>query len=185
MTRLADALREVKRLQALVDRLESEVSTDDLTGLLNRRGGERALNRMERRVRRQGGRFSAVLVDLDYFKQVNDEHGHAWGDATLRQVAATLRTNLRATDAEVRWGGEELLVITENGVEGARVLANRLCKLMPREVIVGGKSVTASFGVAEWIREDGWSGMVRRADEALYRAKEAGRNRVEVESRDH
>lgn len=181
MTSLVDAQDEIKRLQGLVDLLEVEASTDALTGLLNRRGGDRVLDQKERRARHDGTQLSAILIDLDHFKLVNDEHGHAMGDSVLRLVAGVVNQHLRSTDEAIRWGGEEMFVITENDLEGARALAERLRRSIPLGVLVDGKGVTASFGVAEWEPVGNTAAMFRRADTALYRAKDAGRDRVETE----
>ena len=168
---------EASHLRDRVAVLEEEATTDPLTGLLNRRGGVRALERMEQRACRNGSRLAAVLLDVDYFKRVNDELGHAFGDAALRAVAESVRCRLRGTDAAIRWGGEEVLVLTETDRAGALALAERLRRGIRTEVFAGGRNLSASFGVAQHAG-GGWAPMVAEADAALYRAKEGGRDRV-------
>lgn len=171
---------EVLRLRRRVLDLEAQVGLDALTGVLNRAAGQRALNRMERRAVRHKTYLAALFLDVDNFKDINDTFGHAVGDVVLRSVAETLQRYMRATDAVIRWGGEEFLILTENALDGALILAERLCQGIRRNVFAGGQSVTVSIGVAEGGHEGGWENMVELADMAMYRAKDGGRDRVEA-----
>jgi len=166
-------------------RMESMASTDPLTGLLNRRSMEQRLREAAHAFTRGGRPFCVVMADVDQFKRVNDVHGHATGDRVLRAVAALFGEGLRANDAVARWGGEEfLLLLPETEAEAAREIAERLraaaeARLAEAAGITGGVRVTLTFGVALF----GGSGTrvnecLRRADEALYAGKAAGRNRV-------
>jgi diguanylate cyclase (GGDEF)-like protein len=174
--------RELEEKNALLGRLSS---TDDLTGLANRRHLERALRIEFMRARRYGTPLSAVLADVDCFKDVNDRHGHAAGDAVLREVAAVFGARLRATDVAGRWGGEEFLALVAVPLEGARVAAERWRRdLEGRSVELPGGAcvrVTMSLGVAacDPAMQDA-DALVARADAALYEAKARGRNRVAV-----
>ncbi|MBK8596489.1 MAG: GGDEF domain-containing protein [Holophagales bacterium] len=173
--------RKNEELAAARDALELLARTDSLTGLANRRHVEARLHEETLRSARSGAPFSIVMMDLDHFKVVNDTHGHAAGDQVLRQAAAVARELSRALDTVGRWGGEELLfVLPMTPLEGAVKLAEKVRQgLAASPIEVNGLSfaVTATFGVAE---SDGSSSevLVRRADEALYEGKEAGRNRV-------
>ena len=150
--------------------------TDTLTRLPNRRAFELALTRELSRAERYGTPFSLVLVDLDRFKQINDTLGHDHGDEVLRRVARFLVEGVRREDVVARWGGEEFaLLLPSTRASDALRLAERLRQAL-EDLDLG---VTASFGVAEYLPGESEEALFRRADQALYRAKERGRNRVE------
>ncbi|MFZ5756164.1 MAG: GGDEF domain-containing protein [Pseudomonadota bacterium] len=161
--------------------------TDALTGAHNRRSTLEFLEREVARTRRSGPPLSVLLVDLDHFKRINDTWGHPAGDGVLQQTAWTLDEVLRDYDLVGRWGGEEfLLVLPDTTPETALALAERCRERLAAMVIETGNGqripVTGSFGLASnasSLDEDA-TALVQRADEALYRAKQAGRNRVEV-----
>lgn len=162
---------------------------DPLTGLYNRRYFERRLKEESAHARRHKRPFSLILVDLDHFKLVNDTYGHEDGDRVLRHVAEVLGTSLREDDVACRYGGEEfLLLLRATPGTAARVVANRLRSLLAQKPIALGEKqekrhVTFSAGVAAADDRNGYDAdeIVARADAALYRAKRAGRNRVEME----
>jgi len=160
-------------------------TTDSLTGLRNRRYVDEVLAIEILRARRYGSPLSVLMADLDHFKEVNDAHGHVAGDEVLRGVASLLRDNLRATDVGGRYGGEEFIVImAQNPVEGARLLGERWREAVARAHFdlpcVGPLRVTLSVGVAGYDRDKHHTAgdLIAAADAALYRAKQAGRNRV-------
>jgi len=161
---------------------------DALTGLLNRYSLEDVAERELIRASRSQRPLSVVALDLDWFKQVNDGHGHAAGDFVLRSVARRLRATVRDADIVFRIGGEEFLVLLPDaGMSTARQVAQRLRHaLAEHPVEFRGRSivVTASFGITTLQHDsDDWDALLRRADRAVYRAKENGRNRVETEGR--
>ncbi len=185
------------RLHLKVKRLQDELleknaalaklsTVDALTGLRSRRYMDDVLAIEFLRSRRYKTPLALVMADLDHFKEVNDAHGHPAGDAVLRGVADLLREGLRASDVGGRYGGEELVVLLpQNGCEGAAVVAERWRAAVEGtrfEVPGGGRvSVTISVGVTECRPEiDAPDDLVAAADAALYRAKERGRNRVEI-----
>lgn len=181
--RLCELEVENAELRRRVAELEREATRDPLTGLLNRRGGEAALSRMRARHLRQGTPLSVLVLDLDRFKQVNDQHGHAAGDRALQQAARAIDLLTRSTDAAVRWGGEEFLVASENEPVGARVLAEKLRQAIAMTAFAderGLVAVTASIGVATMREKEVTVALLGRADAALYAAKQNGRDRVEV-----
>ncbi|WP_326491136.1 MULTISPECIES: GGDEF domain-containing protein [Thermus] len=148
-----------------------------LTGLPNRRAFELALAREISRAERYGTPFSLVLVDLDHFKRINDTLGHDYGDELLRRVARLLVDQVRREDVVARWGGEEFaLLLPSTRAEDAQRIAERLRQVLQAQNL----GLTASFGVAEYVLGEEEDSLFRRADQALYRAKDAGRNRVEV-----
>jgi diguanylate cyclase (GGDEF)-like protein len=168
------------RLHRLVER---QASTDGLTELANRRHFEEALAAEISRAERFGGTIALVLADLDDFKQVNDRYGHQTGDDVLRAFADILRQTVRDIDVAARYGGEEFAVLLpQTDLEGAERLAERL-----RETMAGRRlmldpgtsfSVTSSFGVAAFPDAPTPAALFAAADEALYRAKSEGKNRV-------
>jgi diguanylate cyclase (GGDEF)-like protein len=170
----------------LHDLVERQALVDGLTGLANRRAASDALHAEAARAERLETPLSVALADLDGFKEVNDVHGHAVGDEVLRVFAAVLRETLRESDVAGRWGGEEfLLLLPGAGEEGAAQLAERVrVGLAARNIpSVPGLRVTASFGVAEYAGETNTEQLVEAADSALYRAKRAGKDRVERAAR--
>jgi diguanylate cyclase (GGDEF)-like protein len=163
----------------------SELSmTDALTGLLNRYGLQRALQRELAEARRYARPLSCLLLDIDYFKTVNDTYGHAAGDTALVQAARVLSESVRGSDVVCRYGGEEFLVLApETALEGAAALAEKIRLAVSARLFGEGERVftlTLSVGVAALDGGESGNDMIARADEALYQAKQAGRNRVEA-----
>jgi diguanylate cyclase (GGDEF)-like protein len=160
--------------------LERIARTDALTGLWNRRHLEEHLGAVSSAARRQESPYTVLMIDIDHFKRVNDEKGHAAGDAVLREVGARLRSGIRAEDQIARWGGEEFLaVLPSTGLDGAMVIAERLRRsvdLAPFPVAETLLEITVSIGAAAGVSEP--KPLIESADRRLYRAKEAGRNRV-------
>jgi diguanylate cyclase (GGDEF)-like protein len=159
----------------------TESVIDGLTGMLNRRALTTRVAELAAQARVTGEPIGLVIGDLDHFKRINDEHGHAVGDAVLVDVAYTLRKELRAFDLAYRLGGEEFLVVLPGAaLDEAEAVAERLREAVADQS-AGGQSVTMSFGVAA----SGGGGfdhqaVLAAADEALYEAKRAGRDRVAV-----
>jgi len=167
------------RLHGLVER---QALVDGLTGLANRRAASDALHAEAARAERLETPLSVVLADLDGFKDVNDVYGHAVGDEVLRAFATVLRETLRESDVAGRWGGEEFLLLLPGAdAEGAAQLAERVrARLAARNIpSAPDLRVTASFGVAEYTGQLNTEQLVAGADSALYRAKRAGKDRVE------
>jgi two-component system, cell cycle response regulator len=177
-------VRAGQRIVTLQEQLRIEASEDKLTGLFNRGAISGILRRELSHAKREGTPLSVVLADLDNFKNVNDTHGHPVGDAVLREVSNILGTRLRPDDALGRYGGEEFLMVLPGcGIEGALEIAERMRGAVACEPIVtpvGPLEITASFGVAATDDESvDVDALVLEADKALYRAKRAGRDRVE------
>jgi diguanylate cyclase (GGDEF)-like protein/PAS domain S-box-containing protein len=157
---------------ALLDRLAELSRTDELTGLPNRRAWEELLDRELRVARRTGLALSVVMLDLDFFKAYNDQHGHQGGDRLLWLAGHLWRESLRDTDVLARWGGEEFgLLLPACDAASARLLLERLHEL-PLD------GVTFSAGIAEWDGTSSSEALIGQADAALYAAKRAGRNRT-------
>ena len=189
VSRIAQALADSMSLAlaniALQEKLRTQSLRDPLTGLYNRRYMEDALERYLNIAERNGSATSVIMIDLDHFKRLNDAHGHAKGDAVLRDVAAQLMASVRPADVVARYGGEELIVIMpgcdlDDAMLKAEVLRSRIEGLSE----LHGAPVTASLGVATVPQTAStMSDLVPMADAALYAAKQDGRNRVKAASR--
>jgi diguanylate cyclase (GGDEF)-like protein len=186
------AAARVKRLQDELRQRNEDLDrisrTDALTGLRNRRHVEEYLAKLTSLARRNGDPIAVLVIDIDHFKSVNDEHGHDAGDAVLREVAGRLQDSVRLEDMIGRWGGEEFLVVLPNTADqGAAELAERLrqvvadtpCRLADGDAV----QVTISVGCAASLIDDAGR-LVRSADAAMYEAKQTGRNRVVVAAAD-
>lgn len=171
------------KLLDMVERLRDMATKDVLTGIHNRRFFFDAGETLMASARRDKLTLTAAMIDVDFFKKVNDTHGHDGGDTVLKRVAALLRRECRQTDIVARLGGEEFAILSVNmDAEAALPFFNKVRVALENEVIEhAGKRipVTASFGVCHGGTE-GLDGMLKTADEALYQAKQNGRNRVEL-----
>jgi diguanylate cyclase (GGDEF)-like protein len=162
-----------------VDTLERLAVTDPLTGLANRRGGERSVASEISRARRQRTALSCIFIDIDNFKRINDTFGHQAGDRLLREISDLLRHTLRAYDILVRWGGEEFLLILPGvALDQARRLAERIRAAVERLDTQGLGPVTISAGTAALDANYDFETMLMAADRRLYEAKSNGRNTV-------
>jgi diguanylate cyclase (GGDEF)-like protein len=170
------------RMVALVASLGDAAHRDAVTELLNRRGFDESLDIELERARRSDTPLSLLLGDLDHFKQLNDEHGHAAGDAELRRVARTLRVTKRRFDIVARVGGEEFALLAPDcDEEGAYTLAERMRAEVDLGSGRGERMLTISFGVATFPHHgESAEDLLRAADQALYAAKRLGRNRSVV-----
>lgn len=181
---LDSARRTIQEQQERIRQSEAAAKVDFLTRLANRRAFEQRLSEELERVRRYGGTFSLILMDIDDFKKVNDEFGHPAGDRVLKFIAAVLAEKVRATDFVSRYGGEEFAVLLpETSADRARVVAEKIRKTLQNASLMHGKTkikVTVSAGVGG-VKPDGESlaDLVARVDAALYQAKKKGRNCVE------
>ncbi|WP_111643312.1 sensor domain-containing diguanylate cyclase [Marinimicrobium alkaliphilum] len=165
--------------ESLVDALTYEAHHDSLTGLWNRRYLEGHIRQNIQRVHRYGTHFAVVLFDVDYFKRVNDRHGHNVGDEVLREVARLLWGATRKSDILARWGGEEFLVLLpETDAGGAQAFAEGLRAQIESYPFVIPEGLTISVGVTVMEADDSFASLLKRADAALYQAKEHGRNQV-------
>ncbi|WP_066725296.1 GGDEF domain-containing protein [Sphingomonas pituitosa] len=179
-TAIADAMSLAISNIALREKLRTQALRDPLTGLYNRRYMEDALGRYASLTERSGTHLSVIMIDLDHFKKLNDEFGHAVGDSVLRETAATIMGALRTSDVACRYGGEELLVILpecrlDEAVVKAEILRERIEALSAMHEA----KVSASFGVAAMPDSTrAVADLLGMADAALYQAKEGGRNRV-------
>ncbi len=180
--------RDVTELQRMTEELRYLSETDSLTGVANRRSFLKALEKEFSRVRRHGYALSLLQLDLDRFKQINDRHGHATGDAVLREFARVVLAEIRETDHFARMGGEEFaILLPECNLDSARQVAERLCRTVAAHAIdvpQGLLRITVSIGVATVTDSDASpDDLLNRADRFLYAAKSDGRNRVRPKER--
>jgi diguanylate cyclase (GGDEF)-like protein len=192
--RLAQTIAEQVSVTIANLRLHAELREqsvrDPLTGLFNRRYLESVLEQAFRQAERSRRSLTVVLLDLDHFKRINDNHGHEAGDAVLREVAGAIEASLRRGDVACRWGGEEFVaILPETGREGGLAVARKIQSRLRSTPLRYGEAdlgrITASFGVA-WFPGAASEppGLLRAADAAMYRAKQEGRDRIETAGAD-
>lgn len=170
------------RVRILAETMTLLAHTDSLIRIANRRELDSTIESEIKRIERHAQPLSAILFDLDFFKQVNDNYGHEAGDTVLKEIAIVVQAHLRRSDLLGRWGGEEFLVITpQTDSIQARTLAERLRKAIFSHPLEDVGTITASFGVAEYHPPESAEAWLKRADDALYAAKQGGRNQVITE----
>ncbi len=185
----ANLLHAMHEFDRVADRLSASITTsladvDELTGLLNRAAMERDLQREQAHALRSGRRFTIAMVDADHFKKLNDEFGHGFGDVVLETLAERFVESIRPRDRVYRYGGEEFLVLLpDTPLDQARSVLERLRRRAGGSDISDGETAakqTVSIGAAEAAGHEEVQTIIERADAALYRAKQAGRNRVDL-----
>jgi diguanylate cyclase (GGDEF)-like protein/PAS domain S-box-containing protein len=173
-------ISDISDLKRVEEELRALSVTDSLTGIHNRRYFQERLTTEMARVERGGGELSVIMLDIDHFKRINDQHGHAVGDRVLQAVCERIGRRLRRTDVFCRLGGEEFMVLCPDiDGEQAHVLAVELWQGLRSSPIDEVGIVTASFGIASWRAGEGADALLLRADSGVYAAKQAGRDRVE------
>lgn len=182
-------LEQRQTLESTLDRLQTLLQHDSLTGLFNRRHMNELLDMELKRLARSGRPFCVAIIDIDLFKQINDRFGHQVGDDVLRQFAVLARRHLHPAHAMARWGGEEfLLLMPEQGLDASASEVDALRQTLadyPWNEIAPGLSVTFSAGLAEYgSQPESLHRLLERADRQLYAAKAGGRNRVHVARQD-
>jgi diguanylate cyclase (GGDEF)-like protein len=174
-------MNDVTQMVHKTDELEKQSVTDTLTGAFNRNKFDQSMVYYKESFLRYKTKFSVVLFDIDHFKPINDTYGHAVGDKALVTLAKLIQNSVRITDVFARWGGEEFaILLPETELEGARIVATNLRNLIKIQKFDTIGHLTCSFGVAEYRGNESVDDFFERLDGALYRAKEEGRDRVEV-----
>ncbi len=175
-------ISDISDLKRVEEELRALSVTDALTGIRNRRYFQDRLTSEMARVERGSGGLAVIMLDIDHFKRINDQHGHAVGDRVLQAVCQRVGQRLRRTDVFCRLGGEEFVVLCpDTDSESAYTLALELWEGLRAAPIEGVGFVTASFGIATWRIGEGADALLLRADSGVYAAKQAGRDRVEVQ----
>ena len=176
---IIDAAGLLGQLETKNRALEELATSDKLTGLSNRHSLDAKLSSEMERSQRYREPLSIILFDLDHFKRINDTWGHQAGDEVLKRIATIASNLVREPDDLFRWGGEEfLLVAPHTTLHGSIVLAEKLRQAIAAEAFPEVGNVTSSFGTAEWLPDESREDWFKRVDQALYRAKNTGRNRV-------
>ncbi len=156
-------------------------TTDSLTGIANRREFIAILEREMDHAKRYGSPMVLAMYDLDYFKRVNDTFGHDVGDYVLQTVTEIVKQNIRATDIVARWGGEEFMVLMrQTDIKAAKKVVEKLRLVIAGHHFETVNKLTVSFGVTVFESQDDMKSLLKRVDDALYQAKQKGRNRVEI-----
>lgn len=185
VTDIASSKRALERANEQLAKLSM---TDRLTGLLNRGTWENLVDAEYERYRRYGQATSLVMFDIDHFKKVNDSYGHLAGDEVIKHTAATTKSFLRQSDTTGRYGGEEFgIILPETDAEGARVICERIREGIAQSIVetsVAPIQYTVSMGIAQLSdKPENYMQWMQQADEALYAAKEGGRNRVMISNK--
>jgi len=187
ITKLNIELEKKRReLEDAYARMEQLAVTDQVTGLYNRHYFFTVVAHFYEEARRYGLPLSCLMVDVDYFKSINDHHGHMFGDQVLKAVADRLKANTRRSDVVARYGGEEFILVTPNtDIRTAHVLGERIRLSIEREPVIFGRAIanpTVSIGLSgtELIEKGPFEHVLDSADQALYNAKRGGRNRCEI-----
>jgi diguanylate cyclase len=184
-TRMKMSTDDLKLLQQELEKSQQEAQTDSLTSLFNKRGFEKRFEMERIRAKQNEIPFSIIMVDIDYFKRVNDTYGHLVGDSLLKSIASLLKSHLRKNDIASRYGGEEFLILLpETEIDGAMAVAQKIKDTLAKKewkLKETGESmgkVTVSMGIALYKLNEPEEALIKRADDALYLAKNNGRDRI-------
>ena len=171
----------IRELEKALDYYKSTSIIDELTNVYNRRYIIEALKKEKAFADRTGAKFSLALIDIDNFKAINDKYGHEVGDKVLELIAYELQSSVREADIVGRWGGDEFIIILRNtDIEKAKKVANRILENI-RNIKVNSLKVSISLGLAQYAGES-LKDLIKKADRALYKAKEKGKDRIYVAS---
>ena len=160
---------------------EEKAYVDGLTGVYNRNKFDEVFYEEMVRIQRYPTKLSIAIIDIDRFKKCNDTYGHLIGDEVLIMIAKKINTTIRSTDLFARWGGEEFVILfKETSAEEAKIVSKNLKDEIQKLQHQIAGNLTASFGITQYIKGDTMESIFKRCDDALYIAKEQGRNRIEV-----
>jgi diguanylate cyclase (GGDEF)-like protein/PAS domain S-box-containing protein len=178
---LIESFIDISERKRMEEELKKLSITDNLTQTYNRTKYDEVIKREIARTKRSRSPLSVAMFDIDHFKKVNDAYGHAVGDYVLKTLSQIAKKNIRDIDYLIRWGGEEFVVIAlDTDLSGAEVMADKIRKAIENYNFDKVARVTVSFGVTQFKQDDTDDSFIKKADDALYKAKEKGRNRVEV-----
>ncbi len=174
------SLTDITKLKEKSNLLEYQASHDKLTGLFNRNRFDELYSKEIKRAKRYNNDLSLIIFDIDNFKMINDNYGHQIGDEVLKEMAKIILNNVREQDINVRWGGEEFLILLpQTNLLGASTVANKIRSSVETNVFTSNSlCITASFGVTQLLENDDESSLIARSDKFLYEAKKSGKNKV-------
>jgi diguanylate cyclase len=176
----------ILKLQEELSQLSEKVSIDQLTGVLNRRGLDEAMVREIARAQRGGVQLCVALLDIDNFKSLNDNYGHHVGDSALQHLVKVINETIRPTDIVTRFGGEEFVILLpDTGLDQAVAIIARLQRMLTKQFFLGNNErllITFSGGISLFKKDEEQAAVLNRADQAMYLAKKAGKNRVMTEN---
>ena len=180
--RLKESLQEAnEKLEVAYEALQEIAITDKLTQLYNRHKLDEVLEAEKSRVDRYGGCFGIIILDIDYFKIINDTYGHHVGDIVLEELSKLLKENTRSTDVIGRWGGEEFLIIAPNlGTDDIENFAQNLKEKISKYLFNNEYNITVSMGISIYETEEDVEKCLVRADNALYISKNSGRDKITI-----
>jgi diguanylate cyclase (GGDEF)-like protein len=169
------------KIMRLENELQILASTDSLTKVYNRAKYDEIMEREIERAKRHNRFLSIVMFDIDVFKRINDTYGHLSGDRVLKTIVSLIKEEVRKIDYLIRWGGDEfILILPETNLEGTKGLAERIRNSIANHKFDNMEGVTVSLGITHFRKGDSEGTLMKRADEALYKAKMNGGNRVEI-----
>ena len=171
-------LTDVTKISKLSDEYERAANFDNLTQIYNRNMLHSLLNKKINSKREKEDGFVLMMLDIDFFKKVNDAYGHLVGDEVLKGISQVVKKHIRADEIFARWGGEEFVLVVNVGIQQGMKIAENLRKYVEAEDFGVAKEITCSFGITEFMENDTLDTLIKRADDALYKAKETGRNKV-------
>lgn len=178
---LLESFIDISDRKRMEEELKRLAITDSLTQAYNRAKFQEVIKREMERTKRHGSPLSIAMFDIDRFKEVNDTYGHNTGDYVLKTLTQIAKMNMRDIDYLIRWGGEEFIVIAlDTDLSGVEVLSEKIRKAIENYEFENVKHITVSFGVTQFKQDDTEDSFIKRVDDALYQAKEKGRNRLEV-----
>lgn len=174
--------REISDRIKIENELKRLSEVDSLTGAYNRNKYEEIIEKEIKRAKRHNYPLSAIMFDVDFFKEINDKYGHIIGDEVLKDLVLLITKNIRNDDYLIRWGGEEFLIITPYASsENAYLLAEKMRVITENNYFSSeGVRITLSFGISTFIKNESETSFIKKADDALYKAKNSGRNRCEI-----
>ena len=191
--RLQDRMKisseDLRQLHQELEHSQQEAQTDTLSSLVNRRGLEKCFEIERIRARQNDSPFSIIMLDIDHFKSINDQHGHLVGDSLIKGIAMLVKSHLRKNDIAARYGGDEFLILLpETDLQGAGAVGEKITKTMAGKewkIKETGQSmgrITLSMGIALYDINEPETAVIKRADDALYRAKKNGRNQIQFQA---
>jgi diguanylate cyclase (GGDEF)-like protein len=170
--------RDITEELYLKEELEERANFDALTQIFNRSRFEFFLNKEIEKASRYGRSFSLIMFDIDHFKDINDTYGHDVGDVILKEITELVSSHTRDVDIFARWGGEEFMIISQTNIYRSEMFAEKLRQVIDQNLFTTVGTVTCSFGVTQYKKNDTLESIVKRCDNMLYSAKESGRNCV-------